>query len=307
MAEAESRRPLIVEIKRNALDDGPGIRTTVFFKGCPLACLWCQNPEAIKPYPQIIYSPGDCLLCGACEAVCPRAAIDLDRRPRPVDRSLCRRCGQCAARCPSKGIRLVGRFYSAAELAEIVSEDLTFYENSGGGVTLSGGEPTLFPRYLEPFLQAITFKHIHVNLETCGYYGRRLFEKYVLPYLDLIYFDLKLIDPAAHRRYTGRSNDRILENFRALIRGGSTPVLPRIPLIPGITDRSENLAGIAAFLKGLGLKKAALLPYNPLWLPKAEGLGRDSSYHCEELMTPAELERCAAHFDAFELERVGGT
>ncbi len=302
MAALENLRPLIVDIKRNALDDGPGIRTTIFFKGCPLACVWCQNPEAIKSYREIAYSPGDCLLCGACEAVCPGGAIDLRRRPRPVDRARCRRCGTCTTSCPGKGIRLVGRYYSAAALAGIVAEDLPFYENSGGGVTLSGGEPTLYPRYLETFLQAVKFKSIHVNLESCGYYARPVFEKYILPYLDLIYFDLKLIHPAAHRRYTGQDNNRILDNFKALIRSGKVPLLPRVPLIPGITDRSENLAGIASFLKKLGLKRAALLPYNPLWLPKVESLGRASTYRCSRPMTSEELERCASYFDDFELE-----
>lgn len=302
MAAPVHTRPLIVDIKRNALGDGPGIRTTIFFKGCPLACVWCQNPEAIKPYPEIAYSPGDCLVCGACEVTCPEGAIDLQRRPQPVDRARCRRCGTCTTRCPSKGIRLVGRHYHAAELAGIVSEDIPDYENSGGGVTLSGGEPTLHPRYLEPFLQVLKFNRIHVNLESCGYYARPVFEKYILPYLDLVCFDIKLIDPAAHRRYTGRGNGRILENFKALIRGGRVPVLPRVPLVPGITATAENLAGIASFLRELGLKRAALLPYNPLWLATAESLGRESSYRCDRLMTPAELERCASHFDGFGLE-----
>ena len=302
MTAPEKRRPLVVEIKRNALDDGPGIRTTVFFKGCPLACVWCQNPEGIKTYPEIFYVPGDCLLCGACADHCPEGAIDLQRRPDPVDRSRCRRCGSCAAHCPAGAIRLVGRYYTPAALAAIVSEDLPFYLNSGGGVTLSGGEPTLYPRYQAPFLQALKFKGIHVNLETCGYYHRPAFEKYIQPYLDLIYFDIKLIDSAAHRRHIGRGNRRILENFTALIRSGKVPVLPRVPLIPEITTAAENLAGIARFLKGLGLKRVALLPYNPLWLPKVESLGLESSYRCDRLMTPEEIEQCTAHFDAFELE-----
>lgn len=302
MAAPEKRRPLIVEIKRNALDDGPGIRTTIFFKGCPLACTWCQNPEGIRTYPEIAYAPGDCLLCGACAAACPEGAIDLERRPYPVDRSRCRRGGSCTAHCPAGAIRLVGRYYSPAALAEIVSEDLPFYKNSGGGVTLSGGEPTLYPRYQASFLPALKFKGIHVNLESCGHYHRPAFEKYIQPYLDLVYFDIKLIDPAAHRRHIGRDNRRILDNFTALIRRGKVPVLPRVPLVPGITTAAENLAGIARFLKGLGLKRAALLPYNPLWLPKVESLGLESSYRCDRLMTPGEIEECASYFDAFELE-----
>ncbi len=299
----EKKRPLVVEIKRNALDDGPGIRTTIFFKGCPLACVWCQNPEAIQTYPEIVYSPGDCLLCGACASICPEGAIDLERRPQTIDRTRCRRGGSCTAVCPGKAIRLMGRYYTPAELAGIASRDLTFYENSGGGVTLSGGEPTLYPRYLEPLLQALQFKRIHINLETCGYYHRPVFEKYILPYLDLIFFDIKLIAPEDHLRYTGRDNSRIHDNFKALLRSGRVPVLPRVPLIPGITDTAKNLSGIASFLKGLGLRKTALLPYNPLWVPKIDRLGHAGSYRCDRWMTPEELERCAAHFDGFELEK----
>ena len=138
-----------------------------------------------------------------------------------------------------------------------------------------------------------------LNLETCGYYHRPAFEKYILPYLDLIYFDLKLIDPDAHRRYVGRSNRRILENFEALVRSDRVPLLPRVPLVPGITDGVENLSGIAAFLQGLGLRKVALLP-QPLCAEDREP-GAGSTYRCDRLMTPAELESCAAHFDAFEL------
>ncbi len=299
----EKRRPLVVEIKRNALDDGPGIRTTIFFKGCPLACVWCQNPEAVRTAPEIVYSPDDCLLCGACEEICPVGAIDLERHPRIVDRVRCRRGGSCTTVCPGQGIRLMGRYYPVAELAAIAAADLPFYKNSGGGVTLSGGEPTLYPRYLEQLLQALKFKRIHLNLESCGHYHRPVFERYILPHLDLIYFDIKLIDPGEHLCYTGRDNSRIHENFKALIRSGGVPVLPRVPLIPGITDTAENLSGIASFLRKLGLRKTALLPYNPLWVPKIESLGHEGSYRCDRWMSPQELERCAAHFDDFELEQ----
>ena len=163
MAAPEKRRPLVVDIKRNALDDGPGIRTTIFFKGCPLACVWCQNPEAIRIYPEIAYSAGDCLLCGSCAAACPEGAIDLQRCPLPLDRLRCRRGGTCVEHCPGKGLRLIGRYYPAAKLAALASQDLLFYENSGGGVTLSGGEPTLYPHYQEALLQALKFKQIHAQ------------------------------------------------------------------------------------------------------------------------------------------------
>lgn len=295
------KKPLIVEIKRNALDDGPGIRTTAFFKGCPLTCSWCQNPEAIKIGLEVLFFPDHCLACGACTAACRQGALDLLRRPHPIDKALCSSCGACTQACPGLGLRLAGHYFPVEELVKELSRDIPFYGNSGGGITLSGGEPTLYPLYLHNLLQQLRFRRIHVNLETSGFYCRSVFTRKVLPYLDLIYFDLKILDPVAHRRHTGRDNVRILENFKALVRQTKVPFLPRIPLVPGITDTPLNLKALAFFLRGLGIRHAALLPYNPLWLPKAAALGHSPSYSCDRWMSPAELERCASCFDGFDL------
>jgi len=297
-----AKKPLIVEIKHCASDGGPGIRTTVFFKGCPLSCVWCQNPETIDPGPEIIYSPEDCFGCCSCQESCPAGALDHNRRPYPINKELCRRCGNCSRACPGRGLRLAGRYYPVEDLVEELCRDIPFYRHSGGGVTLSGGEPTLHPRYLHNLLQALRFRRIHVILETAGFYYRPMFTREVLPHLDLIYFDLKIFDPALHRRYTGRDNMRILDNFRALVRQAKVQVLPRIPLVPGITAVPGNLKALAAFLKGLGLRCAALLPYNPLWKIRATGLGRPADYSYDRWMTREELERCAACFDGFDLE-----
>ncbi|MCL4424306.1 MAG: glycyl-radical enzyme activating protein [Firmicutes bacterium] len=308
---------LIVEIKRNALDDGPGIRTVIFFKGCPLACVWCQNPEAISPFRQIMYSPGDCLGCRTCEKTCPQGAIKIPTPPTrgrrdllasavgpgvdPINRELCQACGLCAENCPSSGLRPLGRYYSVDQLVAEVMRDEPFYRNSGGGVTLSGGEATLHPRYLGAFLPRLKERGIHVILETCGYYHRPSFEQHLLPYLDLIYFDLKLIDSEEHKKYTGRANRIILDNFQALLASGAVPVLPRIPLIPGITTSENNLAGLAAFLRRLGVAKVALLPYNPLWVTKADNLGRPTPYRHSSWMTEEERAKCARFFDGIEV------
>lgn len=303
MARPRHAKPLIVDVKRNALDDGPGIRTTIFFKGCPLSCVWCQNPEAISPYLEIMFSPGDCIACRTCMQVCPQGAIDLDRHPSPINRALCQRCGTCADNCPGLGMRRVGKYYSPDELLEVVAKDIPFYRNSGGGVTLSGGEATLYPRYLEPFLRGAKSLGIHIALETSGYYYQQEFQRSVLPYLDLIYFDVKILDSNLHRKYTGRSNQLILSNLRALLEYGRVPVLPRVPLVPAITDTPENLRVIAEFLKDIGLKKVALLPYNPMWVAKADNLGKKTAYRHEQWMTQEEKSRCASYFSDLTLEK----
>ncbi len=380
LAAGGKRRPLVVEVKRNSLDDGPGIRTTIFFKGCPLACVWCHNPEAIRPGPEIMRVDAECLRCGACVAACPNGALSLGRggdpaakwltgrrqggtppgrtpgvRPAPqlasrapepaprapqsappapvLDRSRCRTCGRCVEACPGRGVRLVGAYHEPEDLAELAALDLPFFRNSGGGVTLSGGEATLYPRYLERLLAALGAREVPVLLETCGHWAWPVFERRILPYLDTIYFDVKLADPVAHRRYTGRDNAIILANLRRLAEltqgeagagagGGDScsasssggrrsrpfELLVRVPLVPGLTATPENLAGIAALLRGLGLHRVALLPYNPLWLAKADGVGRDQTaggtsppYRHAEWMSQAEKDECARVFLGFEI------
>ncbi len=294
-------QPLIVDIKRNALDDGPGIRSVVFFKGCPLACVWCQNPEAISPLPEIMFSPGDCLACGACQEVCPKGAVDLQRHPSPIDRERCQACGACVENCPGQGLRPIGKYYPVEELVQAVLRDASFYRNSGGGVTLSGGEATLHPEYLKSLLTALKAQGIHVTLETCGYYHQPVFDQKILPYLDLIYFDIKFLDPELHRRHTGKDNQIILNNFRALVEAARVSVLPRVPLIPGLTATPENLGAIAAFLRETGVGEVALLPYNPMWVTKADNLGRNTPYRQREWMAPEEIRQCSLYFAGLEL------
>ncbi|MEO5334781.1 MAG: glycyl-radical enzyme activating protein [Magnetococcus sp. YQC-5] len=286
----------IFDVKRDSGEDGPGIRTTVFFKGCPLSCVWCQNPEGISVRPGLFFNaracrPERCQL--ACLSVCQTGCLQAGD-PIRVEHPLCNRCDRCFSLCPEQALRPVGEQVSVETLVERIVIDKPFFLSSGGGVTLSGGEPTRQMRFLHHFVQALRAQGISIAMETCGLFDYDLFQKLVLPYLDLIYLDLKLLDDAESRRYTGRSNRRILNNFFRLIRQRSCPVKMRIPLIPGITDSPENLAGLGCFLRCHGVHNCSLLPYNPLGEEKYPELGITTLYRHHTFMQPEEIQRCVA-------------
>ncbi len=285
------KRPLIVDVKRHALHDGPGIRSAVFFKGCPLNCIWCHNPEAISPEPEIAFYPDDCIGCDRCAEVCPNEAIQRDN-PHRIDRSLCQRCGKCAAVCPGTALRIVGKYYELDQLVELLLRDKIYYETSGGGVTLSGGEPTLYIDYASRLARKIKEHGISITIETSGYFNYETFKSRMLPFLSLILYDVKLMDSEEHRVYTGRGNQLILENFRRLAEDSPIPIIPRTPLIPGITDRTENLRAIAEFIQECGLTQYSLLPYNPLGYPKRENIGKEPVDLTQEWMPEDQVARC---------------
>lgn len=296
-------QPLVAEFKGNSLDDGPGIRSVIFFKGCPLACVWCHNPEMKKAGAELSFDRSACVGSRKCLEVCDAGALDVTREGF-VDREACTLCFRCVEVCPSEALRRVGRFWEIDELLAVVERYAPFYRRSGGGVTLSGGEPTLFAEYCSTLLQALQARGIHTLLETCGYFDLARFERWFAPHLDQIYFDLKLMDPEAHQRYCGRRNERILENFRQLYRrslGGGTPILPRVPLIPEITATAENLQALARFLRENQVKQVALLPYNPLWPAKAQNLGVEAVNARRAWMTREELDACRNWFADFDM------
>lgn len=282
--------PLIVDVKRGSTEDGPGIRTTVFFKGCPLSCKWCQNPESIDPHVEIGFYPKSCIGCFDCEEVCPEGAILKEAEAR-IARSRCTRCGKCTEVCPGKGLRTIGRYYEIDALSELLLRDRAFYETSGGGVTFSGGEPTLWPDYVGRLLRRLKLEGVHTALQTCGYFEYSTFKQEMLPWLDLIMYDLKLIHPEDHLRYTGQDNEKILENFLRLLKE-ELEIIPRIPLIPGFTTSEENLTGISDFLEAHGVKRCSLLPYNPLGLSKWDRLGKTRPRVPTGWMQKSEEERC---------------
>ena len=286
---SDCKFPLVVDVKRDSLEDGPGIRTVVFFKGCPLRCSFCHSPETQDPRTDIAFSERKCVLCGECVNICPQEAIDLSSRRR-IDRARCTRCGQCAGICPGKALRKIGQYYPVSSLVEILARDLPFYRQSGGGVTLSGGECTLYPNYVEPLLKRLKARQIHIVLETCGYFNFGVFSRRILPYVDLIYCDVKFADPGTHEKHTGKTNDKILDNLRCLCSERPDIVYPRIPLVPNVTTTRENLSGIVNLLCRAGANNVSLLPYNPLGIEMAVNLGRPRPHLPEKFMSPGEEE-----------------
>lgn len=302
------RKPLLFELKGNSLDDGPGIRTVVFFKGCPLDCVWCHNPESKRTGPELSYDPKRCIGCGHCMEVCPEGAIAKENR-FSIDRARCTLCMTCIDGCPSGALRRVGFSMEVSEVLRTVMRDKPFFDNSGGGVTLSGGEPAMHMEYAAEIAAGLKAQGIHVLLETCGLYGHDRFSTLLLPHLDAVYFDIKLIREQDHVEHCGASNRIILENFRRLaahaLASGIT-LLPRTPLVPGITDTNANLEGLAAFIRECGIRKAELLPYNPLWPEKLWSLGYEAGegplQRVRSFMHRDHVEHCRAVYRTFGIE-----
>lgn len=265
-----SSQAIIFDVQRFSVDDGPGLRTTVFFKGCPLRCAWCQNPESWRPRPELAFHAERCRRDGRCAAACPADALDL-AAPHPLRRERCDACGRCAAACPYGAWEVVGRAVPVAALVEEAARDAPFFEASGGGVTLSGGEPTLQPEAMGALARGLVERGVSVGLQTCGLFAFDALAPH-LPLLAFVHFDLKLLAPAAHERHTGAGNARILENAGRLVRLGA-PVQFRTPVVPGVTDGDENLDALAGFLRGLGAPRLRLLRYHRLGEAKRARLG----------------------------------
>ncbi len=251
---------VIFDIRRYSIHDGPGIRTAVFLKGCPLRCWWCHNPESQSPEPEMIVRESRCIRCGACVEACPEDAITWDGGP-VTNWDRCERCGTCADACFADARERIGREMTVDQVMAEIERDIAFYDESGGGVTLSGGEPLAQPEFTLALLQACKAREIHMALDTCGFASWSVLDQ-VRPYVDLFLYDLKLMDDARHREVTGASVGPILANLRALSERGHAIRL-RVPVIPDVNDDDASIRQIAAFAASLPrLDGIDLLPYH---------------------------------------------
>ncbi len=267
---------LVFNIQRYSVHDGPGIRTTVFLKGCPLRCAWCHNPEGISPKREIMVIEGRCLGCGECRAVCPRAAEAEGEGPLSPRVAECELCGACSAACPVEARRIIGEDMTVDQVMATVLQDRVFYEESGGGVTFSGGEPLMQSEFLYELLSACRLQGLHTAVDTCGMAPKDELLR-IASLTDLFLYDLKLIEDTSHREYTGVSNKRILENLLALGKMHST-IWVRIPLIPGVNEHDSALEEAARFAANIpGVRQVNLLPFHATGAKKFERLGRAST------------------------------
>jgi len=267
---------LISAVQKYSTKDGPGIRSTVFFKGCPLGCLWCSNPELIRPLPDLLYSREKCARCGTCIQVCPQGALSFGEDGYIlIDRVKCDGCGDCVEECPEGALELAGTFMTVDEVVEDLLKDRVFYETSGGGVTFSGGEPLWQSGFVAQVAKRMKTEGIHTALDTAGDVGWCRFEE-VLPYIDLLLYDIKLFDNDQHRLFTGRDNDLILANAQLLAQQ-NVPMHIRLVMVPGINDSTDEIRARMEFVKELGdcVKQVDILPYHRYGAGKYPRLGLD--------------------------------
>ena len=266
------KKALISNIQKFSTEDGPGIRTTVFFKGCPLKCIWCHNPEGIGFYLEIMWDEDKCIRCGECIKKCTNKAIKIVNNYLITDKKMCSRCGRCVDICPEGARELVGKYFTLREIVNEVKKDKIFYDKSGGGVTVSGGEPSLQWGFTRDLLRECKKLGIHTALDTSGYVEWSALKK-ILEFTDLILYDLKLIDEIEHQKYTGAENQLILRNIKKVSKQG-VPIWIRIPIIPKCTDRIENIMALKEIIKKLNnVERIDLLAYHTLGVAKYKRLG----------------------------------
>lgn len=285
---------MIFNIQKFSINDGPGIRTVVFFKGCPLKCAWCANPESQEPRLQILWDSKKCIGCRTCVKSCPSLAIQdgtsgivIDHR-RCSGSGICSERGICIEKCPAHALKAEGERKSVDEIVRVVMQDEAFYEESGGGVTLSGGEASMQPEFAIALLRALKERNVHTAIETTGFASPAVFGR-LLPYLDLLLFDIKHWDKEKHLEATGVSNAVILANMKFAIEQGKE-VLPRLPVIPGYNDSAEDAAGFVRRLREVGAGRVQLLPFHQFGENKYRMLGKEYAFAHAKALHPEDLQ-----------------
>ena len=299
-------QPLIFDVKRYAINDGPGIRLTIFMKGCPLSCAWCHNPESQSPHPQKMYIADKCIGCQSCVKACPENACELTPQGIVTDLELCTVCGTCAEVCPTKATEISGRVMSKEEIFTKIENERVFFDQSGGGVTFSGGEPLQHADFLIELLDECRERGIHRTVDTAGLAKTETLLE-VAKHTDHFLYDLKMMDSTRHKKWIGVPNEKILENLKTLAETGAK-INIRIPLIKGVNADGENIRQTAEFIANLaGEKKVVnLLPYHKIASRKYQKMGE--AYDPSGMETPSEAEQKAiiAEFAAHGVEAIIG-
>lgn len=263
----------IFNIQRFCIHDGPGIRTTVFFKGCPLSCIWCHNPESKKSRVQLSYNDRLCISCRACETVCEHHVHDFSSGKHQVHYENCSACGACTNACTALALELMGYTVSVREVMDVLVKDNDYYETSGGGITLSGGEPLFQPDFCLELLKACKAAGLHTCIETSGFASAKILEQ-IIPYTDRFLFDFKLGNSKLHQKYTSVPNEPILRNLELLERSGAVVAL-RCPIIPEINDNEAHFRRIAEYSKLACIQSVELMAYHSMGMGKATKIGAD--------------------------------
>ncbi|HJW98071.1 MAG TPA: glycyl-radical enzyme activating protein [Candidatus Bathyarchaeia archaeon] len=300
------KKGMIFDVRKYSIHDGPGIRTAVFFKGCPLRCWWCHNPEGQNPKPELVFRRSRCISCGECVEKCHQHAISSATLGISINREKCVLCSDCSDACSSEALSIAGKEMSVKKVVEEIEKDRAFYEESSGGVTFSGGEPLLQPEFLKALLDECNNRALHTTLDTCGYSQPEIIDG-ICSKVDLFLYDIKIIDDQRHMKFTGVSNKQILRNLEKLAEKGSNIVVS-FPIIPGINDDDRNVAETAKFISSLpNIQQINLLPYHRAGIQKYKNLGKPYKLNKIQPPTDKKVKSVKNKMEAFGLKvGIGG-